>query len=237
VALTPVKARLVHPVSNPLLKPNGFSVWPHQEAHMRLILSFVFGIGLAAPAIAQTTAPESPKITANRIQRDGEVTRAQGEVTIATDTVVISADEVDLRNSSNELQARGNVRIRLLLQPGTEEQAVRLVDEAYRVAKRVNDTDALDRLLHPIFIETNQYGTSRDKTKSIDLWRTFKIGSLTTDTSDVRVSGDTAVVTGTQTEDAVQMLFMRTYVRTDARWQLATSMQFRDPRGPSRTQQ
>lgn len=103
-------------------------------------------------------------------------------------------------------------------------------DEVYRLAKLNRDTKALDRILADEFIETNQNGHTRDKAQTIELWKSFSIGSLTTDTHQVRVHGDTAVVTGTQTENGTErMLFTRIYVRVPTGWQLLASMQFRNP--------
>ena len=108
------------------------------------------------------------------------------------------------------------------------------VDEAFRIAKLKNDTAALSRLLAENFYETNQNGNSRNKAKTIELWTSFPIQSLTTDTSEVRVTGDTAVVTGSQTEvnagGTDRMLFMRIYGKGPGGWQLLSAMQFRDPR-------
>jgi limonene-1,2-epoxide hydrolase len=104
------------------------------------------------------------------------------------------------------------------------------IDEAYRLAKLNRDLKALDRILADAFNETNQNGTSRDKAETIELWKTFSISSLTTDTHQVRVAGDTATVTGTQTEDRTErMLFTRVYVKGSSGWQLLASMQFRNP--------
>src|SRR3954468_22835135 len=75
-------------------------------------------------------------------------------------------------------------------------------DEAYRVAKLKRDLPALQAILADEFNETNQNGNSRDKAETLALWDSFSISSLTTDSSEVRLSGDTAMVTGTQTETA-----------------------------------
>ena len=70
----------------------------------------------------------------------------------------------------------------------------------------------------------------RDKAEMIELWRTFSISSLTTDSHRVRFAGDTAMVTGTQTEDGTErMLFTRVYVKGPTGWQLLSSMQYLDP--------
>jgi len=103
-------------------------------------------------------------------------------------------------------------------------------DEAYRFAKLHRDINALDLILAAGFNETNQNGNSRDKAQTIELWKTFSIDSLTTDTHQVRIAGDTATVTGTQTEDGTErMLFTRTYVKSPGGWQLLASMQYRTP--------
>jgi hypothetical protein len=115
------------------------------------------------------------------------------------------------------------------------------IDEAYRLAKLNRDTKALDRILADGFNETNQNGDSRDKAQTIELWSSFSINSLTTDTHQVRVAGDTAMVTGTQTENGtenpmrgtIQMLFTRVYVKGPTGWQLLASVQFRNPNPPS----
>jgi len=113
---------------------------------------------------------------------------------------------------------------------GSVEDDVMKTDEAYRLAKLHRDAQALDRILADEFSETNQNGRSRNKAQILELWRTFSIGSLTTDTFQVRVAGDTATVFGTQTENGTErMLFMRVYVKRPNAWQLLASMQFRDP--------
>jgi len=105
------------------------------------------------------------------------------------------------------------------------------VDESYRVAKLRQDITTLERILADAFNETNQNGISRNKAESLELWKTFSIESLTTDTSEVRVTGDTAVVLGKQTENGYEhMLFTRIYIKRDADWKLLASMQFRDPK-------
>jgi ketosteroid isomerase-like protein len=113
---------------------------------------------------------------------------------------------------------------------GAAETEVMRADEAYRVAKLNRDTRALEAILADGFNETNQNGNSRNKAETIDLWRTFSIQSLTTDTFQVRISGATAIVTGTQTEDGNEhMLFTRVYVKAAHGWQLLSSMQYRNP--------
>jgi hypothetical protein len=108
------------------------------------------------------------------------------------------------------------------------------VDEQFRLAKLNRDTGALGLILAENFLETNQNGNSRNKAQTIELWTSFPIDSLTTDSADVKITGDTSVVTGSQTEHNASgvdsMLYMRVYVRAGSSWQLLAAMQFRDPR-------
>jgi beta-lactamase regulating signal transducer with metallopeptidase domain len=118
---------------------------------------------------------------------------------------------------------------------GGDEAAVMAVDEEYRLAKLHNDLGALDAVMHDDFVETNQNGHTYTKKAAIDEWRVFTIQSLTTDQADVRVVGNTAVVSGRQTErnggGIDRMLFTRIYVKAGDKWQLLESMQFRDQLG------
>jgi TonB family protein len=102
-----------------------------------------------------------------------------------------------------------------------------------------NDAAALDLLLDAAYSGTNQDGSIRGKTETIDLWRTFRVSLLTLDAADVRVTGDLATVTGRQTEinatGTDTMLFTRVWRRTAGTWRLFSVTQFRDPNPPSRT--
>src|ERR1700693_5210888 len=118
-------------------------------------------------------------------------------------------------------------------QPRSVQDQVMKVDEEFRLAKLKRDTATLTRILADNFYETNQNWNSRNKAQIIELFRDFTIGWLTTDAFEVRIAGDTAVVTGSQTEDADRMLFTRVYVKTPAGFQLLASMQFRNPNAPS----
>jgi ketosteroid isomerase-like protein len=111
--------------------------------------------------------------------------------------------------------------------------AVLQADEAWQQAKRAADLPAMQRLLADDFFEMNQNGNGYDKASSLALWRDFRVRSLTTESRQVRVVGDTASVTGTQTElngGIDRMLFLRVYVRRGSDWQLLSSMQFRNPK-------
>ncbi|MDQ6707848.1 MAG: DUF2059 domain-containing protein [Acidobacteriota bacterium] len=103
------------------------------------------------------------------------------------------------------------------------------VEDAFRLAKLGNDTAALGRILADDYIGMNQYGARRDKSEVIDLFSAFKLSVLTPAQAKVRLSGDIAVVDGSQTErnpaGEEHLLFMRVYVKRDGRWQLLSSAQ------------
>ena len=110
-------------------------------------------------------------------------------------------------------------------------QAVINVDEQFRLAKLHNDTATLDRILAKDFYEMNQNGNGRNKAEFIELFKSFSISSLTTDSFQVRIAGDTVSVTGTQNENRVEpMLFLRVYVKGANGWQLFSSLQARNPK-------
>lgn len=116
-------------------------------------------------------------------------------------------------------------------QLGNVEGIVVRLDEEYRIAKLKNDINALNRILADSFYEMNQNGNGRNKSETLDLWRSFKVSSLTTDSYEVRVSGDTAIVNGTQTANGRErMLFTRVYIKGQSDWQLLSSIQFRNPK-------
>jgi hypothetical protein len=119
-------------------------------------------------------------------------------------------------------------------QPFTDAGQIMQVEEQFRLAKLNRDIRALGTILADNFSETNQNGNSRNKAQTIELWSSFEIDSLTTDSADVKITGNTAVVTGSQTEHNAagvdRMLYMRVYIRSGSTWQLLAAMQFRDPR-------
>ena len=110
------------------------------------------------------------------------------------------------------------------------EQEIQKAEETYRLAKLHQDIPTLDRILADSFNETNQNGNSRNKAETLDLWKSFSISSLTTDSMEIRIFDNTAMVLGKQTEDGGEhMLFTRVYVNRYGQWQLLASMQYRDP--------
>jgi ketosteroid isomerase-like protein len=121
--------------------------------------------------------------------------------------------------------------------PQSESDTVVRADEAWQQAKRDGDVPTMERLLADDFYEMNQNGNGYTKAAALDLWRNFRVGSLTTESRQVRVIGDTASVTGTQTEfngGVDRMLFLRVYIRRGSEWRLLSSMQFRNPKDDER---
>ena len=127
-------------------------------------------------------------------------------------------------------------RAREINQSGVEAQ-ITDIEEQFRVAKLKNDVQSLDRILDESFVGTNQNGNTRTKGEIIELFRSFPIQSLKTDSSTIRLSDNAAVVTGSQTEvngtGTDRMLFTRVYIRSGDRWWLLASSQFRDPKLPA----
>lgn len=170
------------------------------------------------------------------------LTTDEHHVRIAGNTAFVTGSQTEDGNRMSFMRAyvgSGDVwQLRSSMQFTLPDQAVETgvegdvmkVDEAYRLAKLNRDVRVLDRILADGFIETNQNGNSRDKAQTIELWKAFAISSLTTDSHLVRIAGDTALVTGTQTESGIErMVFSRVYVRGTHGWQLAASAQFLSP--------
>lgn len=111
----------------------------------------------------------------------------------------------------------------------TERDEILKVEDAFRTAKLEKDVTALNRILADEYFGTNQYGRQRDKAKLIELFSSFHLSSLTVGKADVRVAGDIAIVTGSQSEEnpagKEEHLFTRIYVKRDGRWRLLSSTQ------------
>jgi len=116
-----------------------------------------------------------------------------------------------------------------LAQAQSDREQILKVEEQFRVAKLKNDIATLKLIVADDYCGINQYGAKRDKAQLIDLWTAFPIKSLTTDSAEVKITGDTAIVTGTQTEvngmGTEHMFYMRVYVRSAGAWKLLAVMQ------------
>ncbi len=110
-----------------------------------------------------------------------------------------------------------------------EESEVLKVEDAFRRAKLENDTEALRQIVADEYAGMNQYGARRNKAEVIELFRTFKLSSLTRAEADVRIAGDVAIVMGSQTEvnpaGKEKLEFTRVYIKRDGRWRLLASTQ------------
>lgn len=112
----------------------------------------------------------------------------------------------------------------------SEEAAVLKAEESFRQAKLQNNTEQLEKILANEYIGVNQYGLRRNKSEFIERFRTFKVSSLTPPASEVRLSGDAAIVFGSQTEvnprGSEKLAFTRVYVKRAGVWRLLSSAQF-----------
>ena len=76
----------------------------------RLILSSC----IAMFALAQTpTRRGDVTVTATHTVRDGSTMRLSGQVTIETEAVIVQASQADFNQDTREIQARGDVTIKL----------------------------------------------------------------------------------------------------------------------------
>lgn len=101
-------------------------------------------------------------------------------------------------------------------------------EDAVRVAQLKNDTSALAGLLANEFYGTNQNGNSYDKTAYLGLYSKFQTVSIALGDMQVRISGDTAIVTGTTTQvhnQTITLRFVHTWVKRPSGWQLLSYSQ------------
>jgi hypothetical protein len=116
-----------------------------------------------------------------------------------------------------------------------DRNAILKVEEAFRLAKAENDTATLRRIVATNYVGTNQFGETRNKAELVELFTTVSVKSVKSEPSQVRITGDVAVVTGSQSEvnggGLDRMLFMRVYVknREAGEWQLLANMQYKTP--------
>lgn len=120
--------------------------------------------------------------------------------------------------------------VTLVIAATTEETEVLRVEDSFRQAKLKNDVKTLSQILADDYSGMNQWGARRGKSSLLELFQSFRIDSLTTLESTVRITGGTAIVDGVMTEtgpggDFKNMLFSRVYVKRDGRWQLWSSFQ------------
>jgi hypothetical protein len=115
-----------------------------------------------------------------------------------------------------------------------QEEVVIAAEDEFRKAKLKNDVAALERILGENFHEIDQNRNARNKKESIDFFRGSPITNSNMDAAQVRLTANTAIVTGVQTEQNTsgteRLLFMRVWIKQTGRWRLIGSMQYRDPK-------
>jgi ketosteroid isomerase-like protein len=104
-----------------------------------------------------------------------------------------------------------------------------LVNERDQAVGR-GDTAAIDRIYADDYVATSASGLVRTKAQVIEDFKTgaLKIESITSDEINVRVHGDTAIVTGRMTTKGLdrgrdvsgQNRFTQVYLRRNGRWQI-----------------
>ncbi len=110
------------------------------------------------------------------------------------------------------------------------EQSVRQLENELIEAQMRGDTTVFGRILADDFTGTNAFGTVANKAEVLNLYRTgsIKRESVSLDDVNVRVYGDTAVVTGRATlkgqftgqDTTGKFRYTRVYVKRNGRWQV-----------------
>jgi hypothetical protein len=113
--------------------------------------------------------------------------------------------------------------------PFSQGAEVLKVEDAFRVAKLQNNIEALSQILADEYVGVNQYGSRRNKAEVLELFRDFKVSTLSRAEADVHLAGDIAIVVGSQREvnpaGKEQLIFTRVYIKRGGRWQLLSSTQ------------
>ena len=123
---------------------------------------------------------------------------------------------------------------------GEAEQAVRDLEHKYSDAVMRQDVAAIGNLLADDFVATSSRGEIRDKAKEIDDIKPspdFKMEGFSLDDIEVRLFGDTAVVTGRSTlrvafrgqSSTSAFRYTRVYVKRHGRWQVVAQQLTRLP--------
>jgi hypothetical protein len=114
---------------------------------------------------------------------------------------------------------------------GKVAEEILAAERTFNEAVQQQDHAAVERLIAPSYIGSNQWGDSLNR----ELYST-QVSTATIQDSIITAFGDVAVHRGVRIVERVQgteqMLFTRTWVRTNQGWQLFANTQFRDPRVP-----
>ena len=118
-------------------------------------------------------------------------------------------------------------------QSSNAEQQVRQVVKEWRDAKVRLDIEKLDRLTADDFFEANQAGDGVNKEQLLALYRSgyLQFDSIEPIETNVRVYGDTSVVTGIHRENVKyqgrevggKLRYTQVYVKRQGRWQIVAS--------------
>ncbi len=106
-----------------------------------------------------------------------------------------------------------------------DEQAIRQVLEEYREAILKNDVSAMDRIEAPDFTITTPNGVYRNKPLQLSQAPRNQFEFITWDDIQIRVYGETAVVTfhvvrKSKGSDREQLRVLAVYVKQDGRWRV-----------------
>lgn len=110
-------------------------------------------------------------------------------------------------------------------QNGNAEQAIRQVLEEYREAILKNDVTAMDRIEAPDFTITTPNGVYRNKQVQLSQAPGNQFEFITWDDIQIRVYGDTAVVTfhvlrKSKGSEREQLRVLAVYVKQNGRWRV-----------------
>jgi lipopolysaccharide assembly outer membrane protein LptD (OstA) len=89
------------------------------EVHPMKKLFLILGLAILASAQTGSTRvpPDETTFRAIQISTDGSVVHLKGDVEIATHGVILKCDEADYDRDSQEVDARGTVKVKLVAGP------------------------------------------------------------------------------------------------------------------------
>ena len=113
---------------------------------------------------------------------------------------------------------------------GHPEAEVLRAETDFHLAESTHNVEGLRRILADDYYGIDQYGITRDKTGLLEIFGAVKLPSATQDTTNVRLSGDIAIVSGSMTEPHPKfnekLVFVRVYAKRAGRWQMLSNAQF-----------
>jgi peroxiredoxin len=108
-----------------------------------------------------------------------------------------------------------------------EQKILTQIETEYFKSKLENNVRVLDEILDKNFVSTNQFGHIRNKSQSLEFYKTFKTRSSKLDSIiAVKIVNETsATVTGIQTENGNKISFTHNYIKNGKNWQILSSVQ------------